>query len=113
MESAARLHFAAGARSVFGLHRVWQSLEKVEDIPTLRALNARAGDPTLFSAHVNGTCRMTNSPRTGACDPAGQLFGEKGIYVLDGSLLPTAPGVNPHETIAAVVTVLSNKLAQR
>jgi choline dehydrogenase-like flavoprotein len=79
----------------------------------LRALNARAGDPTLFSAHVNGTCRMTNSPRTGACDPAGQLYGEKGIYVLDGSLLPTAPGVNPHETIAAVVTVLSNKLAQR
>jgi hypothetical protein len=29
---------------------------------------------------------------------------------MDGSLLPTAPGVNPHETIAGVVSVLAKRL---
>ncbi|HEY0671248.1 MAG TPA: GMC family oxidoreductase [Longimicrobiales bacterium] len=110
LESAARIHFAQGARSVFGLHRVAETLSSEAEVPKLRALNATVGDPTLFSAHLNGTCRIGGNERDGACDPTGALYGTRGIYVLDGSLLPTAPGVNPHETIAAVVAVLSNRL---
>ena len=43
--------------------------------------------------------------------PDGQVHGRKGVYVLDGSLLPTAPGVNPQETIMALSLVLARRLA--
>jgi choline dehydrogenase-like flavoprotein len=110
MESAARIHFAMGAKTVLSLHRGEHVLRHETDLPRIRAANARVGDPMLFSAHVNGTCRMGSDAATSACTPTGQLRGTTGVYVLDGSLLPTAPGVNPHETIAAVVSVLTSRL---
>ena len=99
MESAARIHFAMGARSVFTLHPGNPRLTGEVDIARIRSANLK-GDPMLFSAHVNGTCRMTGSPSSGVCAPDGSVRGAPGIYVMDGSLLPTAPGVNPHETRA-------------
>ena len=110
MESAARIHFAMGAKSVLTLHRGERVLHSENDIPSIRSANATAGDPMMFSAHVNGTCRMGGSAALSACDPDGALRGARGVYVLDGSLLPTAPGVNPHETIAGVVDVLTQRM---
>jgi choline dehydrogenase-like flavoprotein len=46
-------------------------------------------------------------------DADGQRHGIAGLYVVDGSVLPTAPGVNPQETIMAVSTVLSERIAAR
>jgi choline dehydrogenase-like flavoprotein len=111
MESAARLHFACGARSVLTLHGCETLLHSTNDLPKIRAANSAVGDPALFSAHVNGTARIGRDPRTSACRPDGQVHGHQGLYVMDGSLLPSAPGVNPHETIAAVTMILSKKLA--
>jgi cholesterol oxidase len=37
----------------------------------------------------------------------GQVFGYKGLYVADGSLMPTALGANP----AATITALSEWIA--
>jgi choline dehydrogenase-like flavoprotein len=110
MESAARIHFAMGARSVFTLHRAEETLRSTNDITKIRSANRRFGDPMLFSAHVIGTCRIGASARDGACNPDGELRGSNGIYVMDGSLLPTAPGVNPHETIAGMVHLLAGKM---
>jgi choline dehydrogenase-like flavoprotein len=86
-------------------------MHNTADLRHIRDANRRCGDPSLFSAHVNGTCRIGTSPRTSGCTPDGQVHGQPGLYVLDGSLLPTAPGVNPHETIAAITSILSQKLA--
>ena len=110
VESAARIQFASGAHTVFTLHRLPALLHSAREVNEVRALFQRAGDPVLFSAHVNGTCRMSAHERFGACNPEGALYGAKRMYVMDGSLLPTAPGVNPHETIAAVSLVLSRRL---
>jgi choline dehydrogenase-like flavoprotein len=111
MESAARLHFACGAQSVLTLHGRETLLTSLNDLEKIRAANASIGDPALFSAHVNGTARIGRDPRTSACRPDGQVHGHTGLYVMDGSLLPSAPGVNPHETIAAVTMILAGKLA--
>jgi choline dehydrogenase-like flavoprotein len=37
----------------------------------------------------------------------------RGLYVCDGSLLPTSLGVNPQETIMALATVLSRRWLER
>jgi choline dehydrogenase-like flavoprotein len=81
---------------------------------------------TVFSAHQMGTARMGSNPVDHACDSFGRVRSTtrpratdphggiiKGLYVADGSLFPTAIGVNPMITILALAkrvarTVLSD-----
>jgi len=62
---------------------------------------------------VNGTCRLGVNPRTSGATPDGERHGVRGLYIADGSLLPTALGVNPQETIMAVTSVLADRMASR
>jgi choline dehydrogenase-like flavoprotein len=64
--------------------------------------------PMLFTAHQMGTCRMGGSDKTAATDPYGGVYGVRGLFVADGSLMPTAPGVNPMLSIYA----LAHRVAQ-
>jgi long-chain-alcohol oxidase len=62
---------------------------------------------TAFSAHQMGTCRLSSSPVTGATKPSGQLWEDENVWICDGSLFPTASGVNPMVTIYAVCDIIS------
>jgi choline dehydrogenase-like flavoprotein len=64
--------------------------------------------PMLFSAHQMGTARMGSDPKTSATDPQGEVHGVRGLFVADGSLLPTAAGVNPMLSIYG----LTHRVAQ-
>ena len=113
MDAAARIHFAAGADEVATLHaRAFRARSPAE----LRGLPLRPSGPNqlgVLSAHVNGTCRIGTDPAASGCTPDGERHGVRGLYVADGSLLPTAPGVNPQETIMALVTVVAERIAAR
>jgi cholesterol oxidase len=58
------------------------------------------------TVHSLGGCRLADSPEQGVTSAElatfGQVFGYTGLYVADGSLLPTAVGANPIATISAV-----------
>ena len=45
---------------------------------------------------------MADDPSLGVVDDAGKVYGYEGLHVLDGSIVPTALGVNPSKTIAAL-----------
>ena len=45
---------------------------------------------------------MSDDPRFGVTDDRGRVHGYDGLYVLDGSIVPAALGVNPSKTIAAL-----------
>jgi choline dehydrogenase-like flavoprotein len=58
----------------------------------------------VFSAHQMGTARAGADARLSVCDPHGRVRGDgsavvPGLYVADGSLFPSAAGVNPMLTI--------------
>jgi choline dehydrogenase-like flavoprotein len=110
VEAAARLHLAAGATQVRTLHMVPTIVRSEADLARLRTANYGPNDMQLFSAHVNGTCRMGTNPATSGVGPDGQRFGVRGLYVADGSLLPTAPGVNPQETVMAMASLVADEL---
>lgn len=113
LEAAAQLHFAMGAREVISGHARALIMRHPDDIPRLRDRPMGPNDLPFFSAHVNGTCRLGTDPRSAGTDPHGERFGAPGVFVADGSLLPTAPGVNPQETIFALSTIVAERIASR
>jgi len=59
-----------------------------------------------ITVHSLGGCILADSPEQGVVsgkqEDRGQVFGYQGLYVADGSVLPTAVGANPIATISAV-----------
>lgn len=56
----------------------------------------------FITVHPLGGCPMSDDPAAGVTDDHGRVHGYEGLYVLDGSIVPTALGVNPSKTIAAL-----------
>jgi cholesterol oxidase len=54
------------------------------------------------SAHFIGGIPIGGSSETGAVDPYLRLFGQPGLHVMDGSVMPANPGVNPSLMITAL-----------
>jgi cholesterol oxidase len=56
----------------------------------------------FITVHPLGGCPMSDHAKAGVVDDAGKVHGYDGLYVLDGAIVPTAIGVNPAKTIAAL-----------
>jgi cholesterol oxidase len=95
----------------------WKKSDSVKlfaDMGNVAAELARAAGATPFYApdagplskfitvHPLGGCPMSDDPAGGVTDDKGRVHGYEGLYVLDGSIVPTALGVNPSKTIAAL-----------
>ncbi|MEN9509800.1 MAG: hypothetical protein RLZZ621_2363 [Gemmatimonadota bacterium] len=113
LTAMARLHFAAGAQEVGTLHAHAPTIRRVEEAAQLSTWSVAPNRMPLFSAHVNGTCRIGTDPATSGATPDGERHGVRGLYISDGSLLPTALGVNPQETIMAIASLLTDRLVSQ
>lgn len=102
IELLGRMYFAAGATEVIlpgpSRHR------RVTDEAGLRSAVAksRARDFLMTAYHPLGTARLAANPEQGVCNERHQVFGWDGLYVMDGSSVPTALGANPQVTIMAM-----------
>ncbi len=65
---------------------------------------------SLITAHPIGGCPMGDDDKSGVVDAKGQVFGQKGLYVADGSILATPLGTNPALTIAALAEWISEQI---
>jgi len=74
------------------------------------ALVTRLQTIRTFS-HAVGTLRAGDDPRTAPVDRDGRLRGTENLYVADASVFPTAGGVNPSLTIAALALRIGERLA--
>jgi choline dehydrogenase-like flavoprotein len=109
---AAELYYAAGASEVY---------PQIAGLPTLarsRIADLEAFPPPrsalrLEAFHPMGTARMDADPRRGVAGTEGAVHGAEGLYVADGSLLPSSLGVNPMLTIMALSGRVGTAVAQR
>jgi len=83
------------------MERVAGKLAEAAEAKSFFALDA--GPLSKFiTVHPLGGCPMSDDPGAGVTDDRGRVHGYEGLYVLDGSIVPTALGVNPSKTIAAL-----------
>jgi cholesterol oxidase len=54
------------------------------------------------TAHILGGACIGGDPETAVCDEMNRVFGQAGLYVVDGSAIPVNLGVNPALTITAL-----------
>ncbi len=111
--AAARIVLAAGAREAYTLHTPPLVVRTRDDVARIPELPSAANQLTVLSAHVMGTCRAGGDGARSACTPDGELRSAAGCYVADGSLMPTAPGVNPQETIMALASIVASGIIDR
>lgn len=108
----ARVHLAAGAEQVVSLHMQPVELRSESDLPKLEAAPYGALEHAIFSAHQMGGCAMGADPETSVVDTDHRVRGQDGLWVVDGSVLPTALGVNPSQTIYGLAHRAAGILAQ-
>jgi choline dehydrogenase-like flavoprotein len=108
---AAEVHFAAGATEVYPNIPRFGPLKR-GDLPAFEAARLQPAELRLEAFHPMGTARISADPRQGVCAPDGSVRGVQDLYVADGSLFPTAVGVNPMMTIIAFAKQVSREIAE-
>ncbi len=104
--------FAAGAKEcylpVLGLEPV--TPDRMPHLP-LETLHGSRFE--CASQHPLGSCRMGISPDHSVVDADGRHWFVDGLYVADGSVLPTSLGVNPQLGIMTVATRIAWRMRER
>jgi long-chain-alcohol oxidase len=119
IDGAAELLEAVGARRIFTSHARWvcydpgRSGSRERFMADADAAGYGPGEIALNSFHIMGSARMGGSPSMSACDPTGQTWDVRDLYVFDGSTFPTASGVNPQISIQAIAHMSARGLAAR
>jgi choline dehydrogenase-like flavoprotein len=84
----------------------------------LEALDAAGASKSWITSRNNpswhnlGTAKMGHDPETSVVNAFGQSHDVPNLYVIDGSVFPTATGVNPTATITALAKRSATYMAQ-
>lgn len=113
IERLATIFFAAGARTVITPVHGFDELHSPDELHRLRTARISASDLTISAHHPLGTAAMGRDPRSSVIDADHQLHDLPGLYVIDGSAVPSSLGVNPQVTIMALATRAADRLAAR
>lgn len=102
-----------GARRVFLPLLRPPVIEKPADLNKIEKLKFTYNDLISYSDHTSGGNQFGADARRGVTDSSGRVFGTSNVYVVDSSLFPTAPGVNPSWTIMALARHVATGISTR
>ncbi len=104
VEILAQVFIAAGCKGMFPMLPGFEEMHDMRDVERLRRTKLAARDFELTAHHPLGTCRMGLDPRTSVVGPDHQTHEVPGLFIVDGSSVPSSLGVNPQITIMAMAT---------
>jgi choline dehydrogenase-like flavoprotein len=112
MVRAAEMFFAAGAKRLIPALLGGDFIDSPADLAAFRKRLPHPSQIALTSYHPLGTCRMGRDPRTSVVGLDHQTHDLPGLYIVDGSTVPSALGVNPQITIMTMATRAASKIDQ-
>jgi cholesterol oxidase len=83
-----------------GANIVRQFSKKIKGVPWSGINDVLLNRPA--TAHILGGCAIADDASQGVIDSQHRVFNYPGLYVVDGSCMPTNLGVNPSLTITAM-----------
>jgi len=104
---------AAGATRLYPAALRMQVLEGAAGLDRFRKARLSAADIAWTSYHPLGTCKMGKDPKTSVVDLDHQTHDLPGLFIADGSTVPSSLGVNPQITIMAMATRAAEKIADK
>jgi choline dehydrogenase-like flavoprotein len=109
------LFFAAGSYRVQLPVRGFDLIRSDEKsrLDALQHAAIPASDFFLTAYHPLGTARMSSSPTSGIVSEDLAAHDLPGLYIMDGSVVPSSPAVNPQLTIMALASRAAQRLAER
>ncbi len=108
IDAADLLRFRAGLARIRELFEAAGAREVYLPLPgNVSPERARPRDLKLMAFHPLGTARADARPTRGVIDGDLAVHGVRGVYVADGSAVPSSLGVNPQLTIMALATRLA------
>jgi choline dehydrogenase-like flavoprotein len=108
----AEVGFAAGAREVWTTHEPPLQMKSLDDVKKIDALPWEPCRLGVFSAHQMGGCGLSDDASGGVCRSEDARHHQlDNLHVIDGSLFPTAVGVNPQMSIYGMAHLYATRLA--
>jgi len=107
---AGEMLFAAGAKKLLPTLVGGDYIHTPRELAELRNHPPHVSQLALTSYHPLGTCKMGRDPKTSVVGLDHQAHDLPGLFIVDGSTVPTALGVNPQITIMAMATRAAAKV---
>jgi choline dehydrogenase-like flavoprotein len=104
---------AAGAREVFTSIFGFPPITSIDAARAMEDARYDARRIECMAFHPLGSARVSNDPRRGVVDQSGESFELPGLFVADGSILPTSIGVNSQVPVMSMATRIAWRLADR
>ena len=114
MQRIAEVYFAAGAREIYPM--VYGFPEVMTESAQASVFVERELTPQQFMLignHPMGTCRMGEDPANAVVNSHCESHEVENLFVCDGSIFPTAPGVNPQLSIMAFADLTARRIIPR
>jgi cholesterol oxidase len=91
-----------------GHHVIKTYAEKISGNPYITILESTLNVP--MTAHLLGGCIFGRDESEGVIDLDCQAYNYPGLYIIDGSIIPANPGVNPSLTITALAEYAMSRI---
>ncbi len=114
IDTLAKMYLAAGAKEVCipGLSRM-TVVRNLQELDAFWASNPKPRHFLVTAYHPLGTARIGASADRGVCDAQHKVWNTEGLYVMDGSSVPSSLGANPQVTIMAMATRAARMLGEQ
>jgi len=102
---------ALPSQITIGHHVTRRFAEKIEGIPSGSVFESLLNVPV--TAHILGGCPFGQNDEEGVIDLGCQVHNYPGLYVVDGSIMPANPGINPSLTITALAEYAMSRIPSK